>query len=384
MKYCVVGAGHMGYALAYDLSRSPGVDSVTVADRDLSRAVDVCGAIGSPLLIPAETDAFDAHAVRKLFEGHDCVIGAVSYRANVILSRGALETGVHFLDLGGNDEILRQQIALNNEAEKKNILIVPNCGLAPGFVNSIAVQTALAYDMPETVAIRVGGLPLRPLPPLNYQIVFSAEGLLNEYSGHCSVVRDGVRTEVPALSEPEEISFPEPFEALEAFHTSGGASLVPELLEGKVRHFDYKTIRYKGHRDKFKELLTAGFGESDPIVIGRSTMTMREMFIEMLKRKLPAVGEDVVLIRITVEGILHGKRVRTTYQCVDSYDVNANITAMMRTTAFPTSIFAQLVTGGQIPERGVRTPEQCVPLLPFIEEMEKRNIRIHQTKEEIA
>jgi lysine 6-dehydrogenase len=52
---------------------------------------------------------------------------------------------------------------------------------------------------------------------------------------------------------------------------------------------------------------------------------------------------------------------------------------MMRTTAFPTSIIAQMVANGTITERGVHPPEQCVPLDPFIAELKKRKIIINET-----
>jgi lysine 6-dehydrogenase len=52
------------------------------------------------------------------------------------------------------------------------------------------------------------------------------------------------------------------------------------------------------------------------------------------------------------------------------------MTAMMRTTAFPTSIIAQMVAQGDITMRGVLPPEVCVPGDKMIAELGKRNVRI--------
>ena len=49
--------------------------------------------------------------------------------------------------------------------------------MASVFVRDIVEQ----MDHVDYVKIRVGGLPINPKPPLNYQIVFSPYGLFNEY-----------------------------------------------------------------------------------------------------------------------------------------------------------------------------------------------------------
>ena len=97
-------------------------------------------------------------------------------------------------------------------------------------------------------------------------------------------------------------SFPEPFAALEAFNTSGGLSILPRLLEGKVAELDYKTIRYPGHCEKMRTLLDLGFASHEPIMVGNSVRTSRELFTELLRRKLDTGGPDVVLARSTVTG----------------------------------------------------------------------------------
>ncbi len=51
----------------------------------------------------------------------------------------------------------------------------------------------------------------------------------------------------------------------------------------------------------------------------------------------------------------------------------------MRTTAFPTSIIAQLLAHGTVQKRGVLPPELCVPGDIMITELKKRNVNIKQT-----
>ncbi len=366
----------MGSALAFDLARSAGVTKVTLADIDANRAQETVKKIGSPLVVAQKLDVESYKELVKLLTGHDCALGAVSYRYNMNITRACLEAGVHFCDLGGNDEVVTHQRSLDSTARERNLTIVPNCGLAPGLANVLAARGAELFDSVDSIHIRVGGLPQHPKPPLNYQLVFSPEGLVNEYTGRAAVLRDSKRDTVETMTGIEEIEFPEPYGRLEAFHTSGGASLLPEMFEGSVRELDYKTIRYPGHCERFKALLDLGFASMEPLTIGSNVMTARELFFELLKKKLSGDSPDLVLLRTEIRGTRGGTAKELRFDLIDSYDKNDNITAMMRTTAFPTSVIAQMLVQGTIQKRGVLTPELCVPLQPMLDEMRARNMKI--------
>jgi saccharopine dehydrogenase-like NADP-dependent oxidoreductase len=64
------------------------------------------------------------------------------------------------------------------------------------------------------------------------------------------------------------------------------------------------------------------------------------------------------------------------YEFIDYYDEPTKMTAMMRGTAFPTSITAQLLAQGVINSPGVVLPEVCVPADMMMQELGKRNFRI--------
>ncbi len=378
MHFLILGSGMMGTAIAYDLAHSPGVGSVRLADADLNRARGASAKIASDKVLPVQVDVNDHDSVVRVMKESTVVVGAVSYRYNVDLSRAAIEAGAHYCDLGGNDGIVEEQLKLSEDAERHNVAVVPNCGLAPGLANILAARGVELFDIVDSVKMRVGGLPQHPVPPFNYQIVFSPEGLVNEYSGESVVLRDFKQTRVKTLTELESIDFPPPFGTLEAFHTSGGASLTPAMFEGRVRELDYKTIRYPGHCEKFRTLLELGFGSGEPLTVGTNVLTERELFIELLKKKLPQTGPDVVLLRVIVEGMRKRKKQQLTFTMIDFLDESRNISAMMRGTAYPTSVIAQFLAKGSIKARGAVTPEQCVPLDPLLAELNKRGMKISQ------
>jgi Saccharopine dehydrogenase and related proteins len=379
MKILVLGAGRMGHGAVYDLiHNSPSVEAVTVADFDAEKAEAVAAAVGSDRVLPFQLDVSDYAEVKALMENHDSAISCVNYWYNVELSKAAIETQTNFCDLGGNNYIVDEQLALDDEAKAAGINIIPDCGLAPGMVSILAMHGAMRFDKTEEIHIRVGGLPQNPRPPLDYQLVFSVEGLINEYIEAARVIRDGHVTEIPSMTELEEISF-EGFPPLEAFQTSGGTSTLPETFLGKVRELDYKTIRYKGHCEKFKTMIDLGLCSSEEILVDYAKVTPRRVFGELLTKHLPADEPDYVLVRLEFVGTKDGEKKRLRYDIVDKFDEQTGLSAMMRTTAFPASIIAQMMASGDVSERGATPQEKAIDAAKFIAELERRNIKITES-----
>lgn len=376
MKILVLGAGRMGRGAVYDLAHnSPDVSAVTIADFDVEKAEDLARFVGSARVSPRQIDVVDYSAIVDLMRGHDAAISCVNYWHNVALSEAAIETGCNFCDLGGNNAIVAEQLALNGEARRAGINIVPDCGLAPGMVSILAMHGARKFDEVEEIHIRVGGLPQTPSPPLNYQLVFSVEGLINEYVEKARVIRGGEIAEVESMTELEQLSF-DGFPALEAFQTSGGTSTLPDTFAGKIKELDYKTIRYAGHCEKFKAMIDLGLCSSEEFAVGQTKIAPRRFFGELLTRNLPADESDYVLVRVEFVGQTSGETKSLRYDIVDKFNEKTSLSAMMRTTAFPASIIAQMAVRGDVQMRGATPQEKAINADQFVAELARRNIRI--------
>src|SRR5947208_7205198 len=280
----------MGLGAVYDLAHQSDVERVTVADVSLERAQAVASRVGKKVTA-AQIDCDDQQAVVELMRGHAAAISCVNYWLNERLANAAIEAGTNFCDLGGNNAVVAAELALDAAARAKGMNVVPDCGLAPGMTAVLVAHGAARFDTLDEIHIRVGGLPLHPKPPLDYQLVFAVEGLINEYVERARVLRRGRIMEVDSMTELEELSFPPPFETMEAFQTSGGTSTLPETYDGRVRDLDYKTIRYPGHCAKFKTMIDLGLCSSEPV----NGVVARKLFGELLVRHLPHDEPDVVL-----------------------------------------------------------------------------------------
>jgi lysine 6-dehydrogenase len=370
MEIAVLGAGMMGRAAVHDLVRAPGVRRVRVFDVDGGRAARVAAEHGAGKAQGQALDAGDPGALDAAITGCDAALGAISYRFNAELSRCCLRQGVHFCDLGGHNGIVQEQFALSEQARAAGVAIVPDCGLAPGLVSILTARCLELMPDASSVRMRVGGLPAQPVGPFGYQIVFSVEGLINEYKEPSFALRDGEVIEVPTLGELEQLSFPPPFETLEAFNTSGGASTLPWTLAGKVANLDYKTIRYPGHRDLVAALFALGLADEHPREIDGAMVRPRKVLEAMMNESLASDAPDCILCLVEAEGPTG----RVAFRLVDHRDPETSLSAMMRCTAFPAAIVAHMLASGAITDRGTLHQEHSIPAAAFVEALAARGL----------
>lgn len=379
MRMLVLGSGLQGSACAYDLLQDKEVREVRLADVHVGHLPEFLAPHSGPRLIPTPLDVRDHAAVLGAMRGCDAVMSAIPYYFNFDMARLAVEAGVHFCDLGGNTEIVFKQKELDAEARKKNLTIVPDCGLAPGMVNILAEYGIKQLDTVDAVKIFVGGLPQHPEPPLNYMLVYSLEGALDYYTTLSWVLRDGKRTQVKALSEREPVAFESPLGELEAFHTAGGLSTMAFRYEGKIPTMEYKTLRYPGHAAIMENIRALGLLDLEPVDVKGTKVVPRDVFIAVVGPRLnkPA-GRDLVALRVVVSGKKAGKSATKTFQLVDRYDEAHHVSAMMRTTGYSLSITGLMQVRGQVKPSGVHTPDECMPAEAYIAELRKRGIDLKE------
>jgi lysine 6-dehydrogenase len=373
MKAVIIGAGRMAEAVLYDFAMHGPFDEVTVADVDAARAEELARGRGRGLARAAAVDAGDEETAAGVIAGHDVCVSAAPYPYNLTLARAAIRAGAHFVDMGGNTDVVAAELALHEEAKAAGVAVVPDMGLAPGMTNALAAALVAAFDEVNELCLRVGGLPRAPHPPLGYALVFSVYGLINEYAEPCLILKDGDVATVPPLTGVEELDFP-PVGRLEAFHTSGGASTLPHTYRGLVRELDYKTIRYPGHCAAVKPLFDLGLASEDEVSIGGVRIKPRDALAERLASVLPEGGDDVVLVKCWAAGTARGEERAASLELVDYADAASGLTAMQRTTGFPVAAAAAALASGGVKKAGAFPPEVAFEPGPFMAALEGRGL----------
>jgi lysine 6-dehydrogenase len=378
-RYLLLGTGRQGVAAAYDLGRFGQADRIVVAD--VAEAAASSGAtrlnrlLGRDIAVPAVLDANDPVAVRAAFAEADACLNSVHYGLNIALTRLAIEAGIHMTDLGGNTDVVREQLRMAPSAEEAGISIVPDCGMGPGLNISLATFVMDMLDVPQDVRIWDGGLPQQPDAPWNYALTFNIAGLTNEYDGCATFIRDGKLTEVPCFEDLEEIEFPG-LGKLEAFVTSGGLSTAPWTFSGKLRRLENKTVRYKGHAHMFRSFVALGLLDTTPMRVGDAQVAPRDVLHTLLEPKIrKADVHDVCVMRVRCDGIKDGRAASAIVELVDRYDPKTGFTAMQRLTGWHASLMLIGAVTRQIPA-GVISVERALPGVAVVDEIRRRGFAL--------
>lgn len=383
--YAVLGAGKQGTAAAYDMLKFGEPEGLIMADFDPEQAEAAAARLRAlvperaSLVSACRADAADAADIAGFLAPVRVLLSAVPYHMHPVVAVAAIEAGASMADLGGNTGVALRTLSLHEQAADAGVSIVPDCGLAPGLVNTLAVCGMEEMDACREVQLRCGGLPQRPRPPLDYKLVFAISGLTVEYFGKAHVLRDGKVVEIDTFTELEAIDLPEPLGRCEAFVTSGGASTAPLTFEGRVERYEYKTIRYPGHHAKFQVIKELGLLDLDPVKVGDREVVPREVFHRVAASKIDFPEDrDLVAVRATCKGVKDGRRITHQFDILDYHDEATGFSAMERTTGFSAAIVCEMLMEGALPP-GAHPLEQVVPGRPFVEALVERGIPLAET-----
>mgnify|MGYP001174104920 CR=1 FL=1 len=292
-EIAVLGAGKIGRTIA-DMLLAAGDYRVTLCDVEvplLSAADD------APRLRHCLLDAANTMALREILRGKFAVVSALPFHATAKVAAVAVEEQVHYFDLTEDVAATRQIKAL---AQAAQTALVPQCGLAPGFVSIVASHLAQRFERLDSLRLRTGALPLYPSNSLNYNLTWSTEGVINEYCQPCEAISNGELVSLPALEECEHFSLDGVL--YEAFNTSGGLGTLCESFAGRLRELNYRSIRYPGHAAIMKTLL------HDLRLRDR-----RLLLKEILEQAIPTTEQDVVIVFVTASGWSQGQLIQHSY-----------------------------------------------------------------------
>lgn len=339
-KIALVGAGKIGVMIS-ELLLSVDDYELTVIDasqEQLNLLSDM------PHLAKVCLDVTDERGLVEVLEKHFAVLNATPFFMTSHIAKAAVKAGIHYLDL--TEDVASTEI-VKALADESTAAMIPQCGLAPGFISIVANDVASTFDDLETIRMCVGALPQYPSNSLNYNLTWSTDGVINEYCEPCVALIDGELMMVPALEHLEHFSL----DGInyESFNTSGGLGTLAETLAGKVKNLSYQTIRYPGHRDIMKTLLH-----------DLQLRDHRDLLKEVFENALPATLQDVVLIFVTVSGMKNGQLFQETYaNKIYGQEINGKLySAIQITTAASICTVLDLLVSGKIPASGFIRQEE--------------------------
>jgi len=235
----------------------------------------------------------DHTAIADIIHRYDiqAIISCLPFYCNITIARIAKEFNLDYFDLTEDVNVTAE---IEHLAKNANNAFVPQCGLAPGFVNIVAHSLMHSFTQLNSVKLRVGALPQYADNPLRYALTWSTDGLINEYINPCLVIENSTLVKKSAMDDLEELTLDGV--QYEVFNTSGGLGSLAKKYAGKVKELNYKTIRYPGHCEKMRFLL-------QELRLAEN----RELLKSLLENSLPRTQQDVVVVYVHVTGEKQGK-----------------------------------------------------------------------------
>lgn len=341
----ILGAGHIGQAIALLLAEAGGY-ALQVADRNLPALKQVQAASGV-----ATVHVPDAAALESAIAGRYAVLNALPFHQAVAVATLCARLGVHYFDL--TEDVASTQV-IRALADGARSVLMPQCGLAPGFIGVVGNDLAGRLDVAQALHLRVGALPRYPQGALRYSLTWSTEGLINEYCNPCEAIIDGRLARVPALDGLETLLIDGV--EYESFHTSGGLGTLPRTWEGRIGHLEYKTIRYPGHRAAMHMLL--------------HELRLRErraLLKELLEGAIAATKQDVIVILAAASGLRGGRLVQESYSArILGRQLRGQwLSAIQHTTAASICTALDLVGSGRLAQAGF-VAQESIALADFL------------------
>ena len=164
-------------------------------------------------------DASDPASVARGLDGAGVVVNCADYRLNVRVMRGALEAGVHYVDLGGLYHVTNQQLELEAEFAERGLGALLGMGSAPGKTNLLTAGADTRLGE-EPVSLEIWAAARDPAAAAHpFPAPYSVRTLLDELHMRPVVVEDGEVREVEPLSGEATRELPHPVRRATGIYT---------------------------------------------------------------------------------------------------------------------------------------------------------------------
>ncbi len=378
---CLGAAGKISRESVNDLVEFSGFDKITVADCNEKEGCEVVDWLNDGRVDFQRVDFLDDRdAAVKLMREYDIVMDGTPISLNDRSTACIAEAGVHGINLNG----CGAEWAFDRQFTEHGKTCVAGMGMTPGVTNMMALHAVNQLDTAEIIRISHGAFR---------SIAFSpsiAETTRIEYDPDLPdrlVYENGQFIHVRPFARPRDIELPQPY----GTHTQwiiphAETVTLPRSLPGK----GIKLIEVRGTwPPKNMELIRALY---DWGLLSNPTAKVNGVEVGVMDAigsyliNSPA-GRETELwgyaLHVEVIGTKDGgerRHVLTHTHPASDGSVKGweKLRAYTRNVGIPMSIGAQIIAEGKVERTGVLAPEQAFEPAEIFQELEKRQIFVHE------
>ena len=365
------GAGAMGRAVVYDLSRAG--HRVRILETDRAAAERVARRYGGARCEVDTADAAHPAALAGKLLGAAVIVHCAPYALNMAVMEAALRAGCHYLDLGGLFHTTRRQLRLHRDFRRAGLLAILGMGSAPGISNVLARAAADPLRRVRSIGVYNGGADsTRYASPLPF--AFSPATVLDEFTLRPIVFERGRFGSVPPLSGDEDFPFELGTQRVR-FSLHSEVATMPLTYRSKgIRRCAFKIAYDPELVRRLRLLIDVGLADPRP---GPRGVAPRDVLLDCFRRLPPPpdVVDDRDTLAVVVDGEDDRGRVKVRYDLTARAQKWPPLSAVARDTGLAPAIVAGMILDGRIAERGVLPPERCVPAGELLAALAERGMR---------
>ena len=321
-------------------------------------------------------DARDMSRTTSMLKESDAkvVINCVEGDWNLNLLTACIVARKHSLDLGSDIPMTKNQMKMHLNLKKKGLTHITGCGSVPGIGNVMLRHAVHAFDSIDTVEVGFNWNSNIK----KFVVPFSIQSIIEEFTSPAPVI---VNNKMNKINPMDSI--------IVASHHKIGRQ--PQFNVGHhpetytfYRHCKGKGIRtvkfYAGFPrhsfDAITQMIELGYGGKEPIqyTCGDKIKPI-EFLTEVLKNlPVPEGYKEKENLWVEIKGKRNRKNKEILMECIVPTLEGWEEAGCNIDTGMPASIMAQMISKGEINERGSFAPEDIVPVKPFFEELSRRQM----------
>ncbi|MDP3710670.1 MAG: saccharopine dehydrogenase C-terminal domain-containing protein [bacterium] len=300
---------------------------------------------------------------------------------NLNVTKMALELGMHYIDLGSEEQMFYEQLSLDKEFKEKGLTGVTGIGSTPGITNVMLRHIKPEFDTIHTVHVGFAW-------DSNMQVFvtpFSIDAIAYEFSEPAKLLENGEYV----LRYPDEAN-------VDYYYKSIGKQKT-RYTKHIEHHSYYEYLKDVGIKNiavfssfpphsyvALKSLVDLGFTTKEPVQVDSASIKPLDFTIEAMRKiPVPEGYTEKENLFLKVIGTKNGKNKTIEMDCVAHTQEGWEEHTCNVDTGFPAVILAEMIMDGRIPERGMFSPEDIVPPEPFFQELAKRKLSVYKDGEKI-